>query len=543
MTRRPLGTASGLSVGAGASEVDISRRYGPCWRDVRFLITMTLRLLAPAPGGGAGSVVAFITLFAAGAALACKFLLETSTGLFAPMMAVLTALAALAVVPLPRRLAPLRGVAVALLIFVHLFWLYQAAALAAMVGWAVSPAVWTLDGALATIAIAGVALPRTRVRVPLALPLGIAIAALLAGWRREDGLIRCDEYMRVRRSSVVVVVPSAPELERCVPGESVKLRRYPRRAWESPDGNRFLVTTQPGRNEDGRSPRAVGDWFDGPVCEVNIKSGARPVCFGEQGKGEALVESPVLDRIYVAVYGRHEGWVYVLPREGPLRPLAEAHVPAATGEMYVDEERDTIGLFADEAVEVLRVRASNLSPLDPAPAAIAPDEVHYDQQSHQGIACFAAGPFRRIDGQAFAAVAFDGDPFVWRPLAPSSEYPSSWLAGTWGCAWDPAARRAYVAVGTLGLLEQIDYDTGRIVHRSFVGFGLRSLAFDPRRRRVYASVFLNGDVIAVDADTGAIVDRWFVGRFARYVKLGRDGNSLLATSNVGVVRIPLPVEG
>jgi len=111
---------------------------------------------------------------------------------------------------------------------------------------------------------------------------------------------------------------------------------------------------------------------------------------------------------------------------------------------------------------------------------------------------------------------------------------------TWGCDWDAVARRAYVAVASLGLLEVIDYDSGRIVNWRFAGLGIRPVAFDPQRRLIYAGTFLSGDVIAVDADTLEVVHRWFVGRFLRQLEISRDRRSLLATSTLGIVRVPLP---
>jgi hypothetical protein len=215
-------------------------------------------------------------------------------------------------------------------------------------------------------------------------------------------------------------------------------------------------------------------------------------------------------------------------------------VPAKTATLYVDDEHDVIGLFTDQGDQMYRLRASDLAPLDPVPGPFAADQVYYDPQRHEGILCFAAGPLSTIQGEAFSAVAFRGAPFAYRPLAPSSRYPSSWIAATWGCDWDPETRRAYVAVTNLGLLEEIDYDSARITRRAFTGFGIRSVAFDPVRRRIYGARFLSGDVIAIDADTGAVVDRWFAGRFVRYVTLARDKRALLATSILGVLRIPLP---
>ncbi|MEO8601510.1 MAG: hypothetical protein ABI629_02930 [bacterium] len=86
----------------------------------------------------------------------------------------------------------------------------------------------------------------------------------------------------------------------------------------------------------------------------------------------------------------------------------------------------------------------------------------------------------------------------------------------------------------------MDYDSGAILRRAFVGFGLRSVAYDAPRHRIYAGFFLGGDVIAIDVDSGAVVDRWFAGRMVRQVSMSRDRNSLLASSNLGIVRIPLP---
>jgi hypothetical protein len=318
------------------------------------------------------------------------------------------------------------------------------------------------------------------------------------------------------------------------------VRRYPRQFWEYPGGGRFLLTTQRGDHDYSPSApqgRLVADWLSGSICRVDVGS-AEAHCFAE-GKAHGIAESRRRNRVYVAMHGAQQGTVYALPGEGPFRPLAEANVPGKAAGIYVDDEADIVGVFEDDAERLHTLRASDLTFLGSQPAPFLPDAVHYDQQLRRGIACAAAGPMLPIDGQAFASVAFDGVPFSYRLLAPSSQYPSSWLAMTWGCDWDPSARRAYVAVATLGLLEVIDYDTGRILDRSFMGPGIRTVAFDAGRRRIYAAFFLRGDVIAMDLDNGAVVDHWFVGRFVRHIALSRDRNSLLATSNVGIVRIPL----
>ena len=492
------------------------------------------RLLAPAPTDGLVPCGLSLALFAVGAALACVFVLSSSLVIFIALVGALCALAALCIVP--HRRTAVRAVARLVLAAVHLGWIGQAVALAIMLSWTVPFWIWVAGGALAVLAVATALMRRAAVRLPTALPIGVAVAALLAGWNREDGAIRCDDYLRVRASPAAVVVPTTPELAHCRSGRYLSIDRYPRRFWEYPGGGRYLVTTQRGRNP---AEDASADWFGGAVCEVRAGSEAPPSCFGD-AKGQGIVESAMRDRLYVATFAAGNGWVYAVPREGPLRPIAEAAVPAPTATLYVDDADDAIGLFSDDGRQVTRLRASDLAPLEPRPGRFAADEVHYDQRLHEGIICFAAGPIGTVDGQRYSAVAFKGAPFVARPLAPSSRYPSSWIAMTWACDWDPIGRRAYVAIANLGLLERIQYDTGDVLDRSFVGFGVRTVAFDRARRRVFAGVFLSGEILEIDAETGAIMDRWFAGRFVRYVALSRDGAALLVASNLGIVRIPLP---
>lgn len=436
----------------------------------------------------------------------------------------------------PRNSARLHRVTTVTVYLVHFIWLGLVALLGPMLAWSVPAAVWVLSFVLALMASL-----RIRVRVPPALALGVAVAALVTGWMREDGVIRCDDYLRIRSSAVAVVVPTTPELERCVAGASVMAPRYPRRVWEFPDGDRFLVTTQRGTHTYslyGDAAPVVPNWFDGGICEVNHATGERPRCF-DDGKSQGIAESVRSGRVYAASHNATQGTVYALPLMGPFEPILQTHIPGKAGEIYVDDEHDVVGAFDDEGLVLTRLRASDLAPLDTVSAPFLADGIHYDQRSHQGILCAALGPLRRVDGHAFASAAFTGAPFSFRPLAPSSSYPSSWLALTWGCDWDPVARRAWVAVASLGLLEQVDYDTGAIVNRTFIGFGARAVAVDPLRRRVYVGFFLNGNVLGLDIDSGAVVDRWFAGRFLRQITLARDQESLLVASNVGVLRIPL----
>jgi hypothetical protein len=475
-------------------------------------------------------------LFAVGTALAfCAML----SGLGPLGVAVATAgLTAIAVVARsPRRSPPLRLAAWGILTGVHLFWLALLTALLAVLAWSVPAWIWVAAGTCLLLVVLTRLMDVGGVRVPLALPLGIMIAALAYGWMREDGRIRCDDYLRVRAAGLAVVVPSSPELTSCVPGEALTVVRYPRLMWEDPSGGRFLISTQ--RGDHRYSPpvpagRPVASWLDGAICEAPAAGGA-PRCIGD-GKADAFVESRAHDRLFTTAHDAASTTIYVLPRSGPLRVLASTEVPLRAGILYLDDQSDVLGLCEDESTQIHQFGLSDLRERATVAAPVTSTFIRYDGERHEGVACGAG----RTAGTAFAAAAFRGDPFTFRFLAPASEHPSSWLAVTWGCDWDPRRRRVYVAVASIGLLEVIDYDTGRILASRFVGMGIRPVAYDAERRLIYVGTFLSGDVLALDADTLAPVDRWFVGRFLRQLELSRDRQALLATSTLGIIRIPLP---
>lgn len=487
---------------------------------------LLLRLIAPRGGG--------MLWFAAGAGLASCWLVPVGGWLG---LAAVVGLLLLLVAASGSRRPAVRAAAVAALAVVHLGWIVVALAFADLLAWSVPRWVWGVVATAAALALAGATARRVRPRLPAAVPIGLAVAALVSGWPREHGRIRCDDYLRLRDSAVGVVAPATPDLADCAPGDSLAVGRYPRHFWEAPDGTSFVVTTQ--RGHDGGPGTHAADWLDGAICRLAIDDPGQPQCFGE-GKAHGIAESARHDRLYVASHTADHGTVHVLPRDGPFAPLASARLPALIGGIYLDDQRDVLGVFEDEGLSVYRLRVSDLAPLDRADAPVLPDGVHYDQRTGRGIVCGALGPLRRLDGAAYAAVAFDGEPFAPRPLAAAGDYPASWLALTWGCDWDPDSGRAYVALASLGLLLEIDYESGRILRRRYIGLGVRALELDLARRRLYAAYFLSGDVVAIDLDSGAIVERWPTGRFVRQLTLSRDGDALLASANLGIVRIPLP---
>lgn len=502
------------------------------------LIAVSLRLLAPAPASGL-AFIAIIATFLVGAALGLAWMMSVAPPWVLALS--LLILGGLAAVATRARLRWVRVLALAPLVIVHLFWIYVVLSLGTLLAWAPPPAVRWLVVLLAVAATAGALVPRARFRLPTALPLGLWIAACLISWVREDGVIRCDDYFALRASGVSVLVPTTEELEHCRPGELLRTGHYPRRVWEAPEGGRLVMTTQLGLGRFSPPGRVVHDRFPGTVCDVPV--GGTPSCFGG-GKAQALVESPRRDRLFVAGWQQrfedgNNGVLYILPRTAPLRPLAEVHVPENVGELYYDFTTDTVGLLSDEGRDLRPVRVSDFAVLDSIPAPIVPGATHYDESRGEGVFCFAAGPLRRLEGQAFLSVAFRGNEFSARPLGGSHTNPTAWISMVWGCDWDQATRLVYAADASLGVLVTLDYDSGEILDRRRIEFGVRYVTLDKKRNVVYLANFLGGDVVALDLSTGAEGGRWFVGRFVRHAVLTRDQHALLVTSNMGVVRIPL----
>lgn len=488
----------------------------------------------PRPGATSGTLL----LFALGAALACSWLLPS---LDPPGLAVLTALltGAAAFAAFPPRPAAAGAVAGLLLLAIHGLWSALAVAFGAVLAWSVPAEQW-IAIALAAVGFAVTALRRTAVRVPLALPLGLLIAAAVAGWMREDGMVRCDDYLRVRATGATLTVPSSPELAHCAPGEILLVDRYPRQFWQHPDGDLLFVTSQRGDHDYslGRAAgRRVPAWLSGAICAV--RGDAPPVCMGE-GKADGIADAPGLGRLYVTSHDGDRTLLSILPRDGTLTPLAQVELPMKAALFYLDETRDVLGLSEDEGRHVYLRRVADLSPLRTVPGPFINEHIRYDARRNEGVICASGGS--AFAGGRFPAAAFTGLPFAYRPLAPSTRHPTSLLAATWGCDWDPVSRRVYVAVASLGVLQELDYDSGALRRAIPIGPGARPVVFDAARRLVYVAFFLEGTVLAIDPASGATVARWPAGRFVRSLALARDGQALLAASNLGLVRIPLPEE-
>jgi hypothetical protein len=410
-----------------------------------------------------------------------------------------------------------------LLVACYLMWAYLGIAFGVLLAWTVPCWLWPVVVLLALAAAATAFRPHGSLQVPMVLPLGIWIAALLSGWLREENLLRCDDFLALQPPAQLAV-PN-PHVASCRQGEVRPSGRFPRTIWEDPDGKRVVFTTQGAATQDG---------LRGSVCEARLDGGV-PRCVGNPvNKSQGIVDLPDRERLLVMQWGIPTpsgsigAVVMELPRSEGISILAEHWFDEMVGDGFYEPRNSTLYLFSDRMNGIHRVRLPAFEPLPTIPSTVAPGELRYDRDAGEGVTC----------GQGLG-VAVRGAPFSERHFRESSSSLLDRLSLSWGCDWDEQARKVYSTVPNLGLLDRIDYDSGRVEKRWFVGLGMRSVAYDRARRRVYFTNFLRGDVFAFDESSGRIVERWFVGRFSRWVRLTRDGRALLATGNLGIVRIAL----
>jgi hypothetical protein len=405
----------------------------------------------------------------------------------------------------------------------YALWTYLAVTFGTLLGWTAPAWLWAAGLAAAGAAAWTFPRPRHRLHVPIALPLGIVVAGLLSGWLREEQLTRCDDYLALA-APVELVVASQADFAACRAGEVRPSGRFPRTIWEAPQGGRLVFTTQ-------GAPIPGG--IDGSICEAEIGGTARPRCVGPPlNKSQGLVELPERDLLLGMQWGvqtpsgKRGSVVFELSRGAPLSILAAHWFDEPLGDGFYEPRNQTLYLFSDEMDGIHPVSLPSFTPLATIPIRFAPGELRYDMRRGEGVAC----------GNATGA-AIRGAPFSLRLLAPGSTSLLERISASWGCDWDPQTRQVYSTAPNLGLLNRIDYDSGRVDRRWYVGLGMRSVQYDRERRRVYFTNFLRGEVVALDEESGQLVGRWFVGRFSRWVRLTRDRRALLATSNLGIVRI------
>lgn len=406
----------------------------------------------------------------------------------------------------------------------YVFWVYLVVAFGTLLAWTVPTWLWCVIAAATLAAVVSALAPNRFWSVPAVLPLGLFIAAVLSGWLREERFVRCDDLSSLR--APVQLVVANPQLDACRPGESRPSGRFPRTIWQAPDGSRIIFTTQGAHAEGG---------LDGSVCAATL-DGREPLeCVGPPyGKSQGIIDLPEQGQILVMQWGvetpRHRvgAVILTLPRTGKLEILAENWFDELVGEGFYEPRNSTLYMFSDRTNGIHPARLPSFELLPMIESGLAPGEVHYDRQRGEGVACgYGLG------------TAIRGAPYSQRYFIAANSMPWDKISLTWGCDWDPLAGKVYATIPNLGLLNRIDYENGLIEKRWFVGFGMRSVAYDKARGRVYFTNFLRGEVYAFDEAAERIVDRWFVGRFSRWVRLTVDGDALLATGNLGIVRIPL----
>lgn len=407
----------------------------------------------------------------------------------------------------------------------YLLWIYLALAFGLLLGWTVPAWAWALIALTGAAALLTLGRPRPRLHVPPVLPLGLMIAVVLSGWLREENLVRCDDFLALR-PPVELLVPTQPDLASCRPGEIRPAGRFPRTIWQSPDGKRVVFTTQ---------GQVVPGGLAGSVCEAQLGDNAAPHCVGPPiNKSQGLTDLAEDNRLLAMQWGlktptgARGAVVFELARQDELAILAEHWFDEPLGEGFYEPRNSTLYMFSDRMNGVYPAVLPDFRLQPTIPIDFAPGELHYDPQAGEGVAC-----------GSHAGAAIRGEPFTFRFFVDQSSPLIERLSVSWGCNWDEQARTVYSTIPNLGLLDKIDYDTGRVVKHWFVGPGMRSVAYDRARRRVYFTDFLRGYVVAFDEQSERIVDRWFVGRFSRWVRLTPDRRALLATGNLGIVRIPL----
>lgn len=497
-------------------------------------------LLRPLPAHRAHAAFTLVAFFL-GALLGFAFMLTDSSWPVPTISAALVSLAFFVSRSNSRRW--LQFLAFIVVSGAYALWSYEFIAFGDALAWAIPMRVWLLISALAVGFVLTHRSQWRRAEIPLILPMGLVIAACLYGWRIEETRIRCQDLRTAMQQPDVHLRVPTLETE-CSGDEVTSIGRFPRHLSESADGKTYAFTTQL-RNPAFDVAKPTPGRFSGSICTIPADGVGAPTCIGV-GSAQGMAESETLNRFFVANWGPvHEGGsrggrIYAIAREYPLKVLAERELSALSGELFYDPKSDLLGVFSDEAEYLHPFRASTLEPLEPLVAPVIPGDTHFDVDRREGVLCFSAGPIKTINGGAFGAVAFSSEPFRLRPLAPSSSAPWMWTSFSWGCDWDPQKRRVFAALASLGVLHEIDYDSGAIVRTYFTGLGVRSVAYDEKRQYLYLGYYLSGQVKMMALPSGRIIKTWNAGRFLRTIVLSRDQRRIIVTSNVGILEIDLP---
>jgi hypothetical protein len=373
------------------------------------------------------------------------------------------------------------------------------------------------------------------VRVSVSLAGGLLIVGALLGWQTEERQIRCDDLEAVEaEEGVAIAIPSLTRDTPCSAGAVIPVGRFPRKMWEYPGGERFFLTTQPVSREQPH------DVFSGAACiasrDTEAVPGAVPCVLSGVGYGFAL--APDRRRIYLSNHDEHAEIVAL--EQDSLEIEARAEVFKAAHAIY-DPEAAEVTVFTDQRGAFVH-DAETLARKAEFPATVQPDRLYYDHERDEGLLCFASGPAKGaneqgVRGPSFMALGFETSPFRERALGSGL---LARMSFSWGCGWNPRTRQVYAGVTTLGLLFELDYDTGDVEGATWIGPGTRPIQVDVERGLLYVGYFFDGRVHALRLEDGRVVQRWFAGRFVRDIQISRDRQRLWVTSNLGLVEISLP---
>ncbi len=433
-----------------------------------------------------------------------------------------------------------RAAAATVTVLLFLCFLHFSFVLLMMFEWA-APRWLQLAQAVSAVAVLVTLIPRNlRARVPAMLLLG-TFGVLPGIGLREDGVVRCDDYLRARaQPGVEIVIPTVLDEVSCQPGDILNAGRYPRNSWEAPDGQRFIITSQ--EPYGAGYGRPVKPRLTGSICGVRIDPKAPVQCVG-RSKGSEIIEAPEHDRLFVFNWdkeGMNGGTLHVITRSEPFRVLAVRDFELPAGGGYYDPEYDLLAVgFEGYGFDFLHPGDLSFAS-EPVRVPIAGGQLHYDARRHEGLLCNSFGFEMPIDGyNAYLSAAFTGRPFKLRRIGSAERYPWAWLTAVWGCDWDPEASIVWVAIANLGVIVPIDYDTGQVLAGPYpyIGPGTRAVLFDKARHRLYVSKWTTGEVLAVSIDSGETLRKWFAGRWVRGISMSRDRRSIFLNGNLGVVRI------
>ncbi|HHW97593.1 MAG: YncE family protein [Myxococcota bacterium] len=426
----------------------------------------------------------------------------------------------------------IRTIARLLLLIPLGFAVYQAISLGYMLYWTIPD--WVLI-VVAFLFIASVLTSfRGGFRIPFVFSLGVFILLCINGWNQQKWTVRCTDFLdAANQEGVKVIAPSDRRFDSCSSGDTFKGVNHPRMIYHTNDPGRYLVSVETADQVDNSTNQDLA--FSGGICELDEDLN---ITCGDYSKITHLAYEKATDKVYAT------GPIGLFKMESTPPFKVENQIPGrkkrfpAIAVLVPKEPYADLALYFDNLSNPERIDSSTFERLEVISEDVSPEDYQYDSETGEGLYCYASTVLFPTDGTAFLALAFDKEDLLkFRPIGTSKANPWVWLGFSDGCALDTAKRRAWSSVGTLGLITEMDYDSGAILASHFVGFGVRSILMG--KDRMYVSNYLNGRVSEYDLGTWELKRSWFAGRFIRHVQFNHNQTALLVTSTLGITEIGL----